>query len=322
MAGSQEIKDQPSVTINTIMENEFVIKTAGLSYGYSREVKTLFDIDLKVERGSIYGFLGPNGSGKTTTLSLLLGLLEKQQGSIEIFGQQLHTNGSHILKKIGSSIEAPSLYGHLSAKENLEVYRAAYGANKKRIAEVLAIVGLDDTGKKVVKKFSLGMKQRLAIALALLPNPELLVLDEPANGLDPAGIIELRELIKKLNREQGMTILLSSHLLGEIEKMVSHVGIIFKGRMLFQGTLSALHSFQQKGAKLFIKTSDNEATFNLLQEHQPEIVGETVTIGYSGRNQVAAINRTLTNNNLDVYLLHPKENDLEQLFIDLTTSQS
>lgn len=308
--------------IDTNMENEFVIKTSGLSYGYSREVKTLSDINLQVKRGSIYGFLGPNGSGKTTTLSLLLGLLEKQQGSIEILGQHLHSNRSNILKKIGSSIEAPSLYGHLSAKENLEVYRAAYGATKSKVAEVLDIVGLGDTGKKIARKFSLGMKQRLAIALALLPSPELLVLDEPANGLDPAGIIELRELIKKLNKEQGMTILLSSHLLGEIEKMVSHVGIIFKGKMLFQGTLSALHSFQQKGSKLFIKTSDNETTYKLLQEHQPEIVGEAVSIPYSGIKQVAAINRTLTNHNLDVYLLHPKENDLEQLFIDLTTSQS
>ncbi|RYZ53308.1 MAG: ATP-binding cassette domain-containing protein, partial [Chitinophagaceae bacterium] len=189
------------------MENEFVIKTSGLSYGYSREVKTLSDINLQVKRGSIYGFLGPNGSGKTTTLSLLLGLLEKQQGNIEILGQHLHTNRSNILKKIGSSIEAPSLYEHLSAKENLEVYRAAYGATKSRVTDVLDIVGLNDTGKKVAKKFSLGMKQRLAIALALLPSPELLVLDEPANGLDPAGIIELRELIKKLNKEQGMTIL-------------------------------------------------------------------------------------------------------------------
>lgn len=304
------------------MNKEYVIKTSGLTYGYSREVKILSNINLQVERGSIYGFLGPNGSGKTTTLSLLLGLLQKQQGSIEIFGQHLHTNRSEILKKTGSSIEAPSLYGHLTAKENLEVYRAAYGAPKSRVTEVLDIVGLGDTGKKVARKFSLGMKQRLAIALALLPNPELLVLDEPANGLDPAGIIELRELIKRLNKEQGMTILLSSHLLGEIEKMVSHVGIIYRGSMLFQGTLSELHSFQQKGSKLLIKTSDNEATYKLLHAHQPEMMGEAVAVSLNGMKQVAAINRTLTHHNLDVYLLQPKESDLEQLFIDLTTSPS
>lgn len=304
------------------MSNQFIIKTTGLSYQYTKDVKTLSAINLQVERGSIYGFLGPNGSGKTTTLSLLLGLLNCQQGDIEIFGQHLHSARIDILKKIGSLIEAPSLYGHLTARENLEVYRQVYGVSKARVEEVLAIVGLADTGKKVAKKFSLGMKQRLSIALALLPNPELLILDEPSNGLDPAGIIELRELIKKLNKEHGMTILISSHLLSEVEKMVSHVGIIFQGKMLFQGLLSELHSFQQKASRLFIKTSDNEATFQLLQEHQPELDGEAVSIAFSGIKQVAAINRTLTNHNLDVYLLHPKESDLEQLFIDLTTSKS
>lgn len=304
------------------MNKSSIIKTTGLSYHYSKDVQTLFDINLNVEKGSIYGFLGPNGSGKTTTLSLLLGLLNNQKGDIEIFSQHLHAARSSILKRIGSLIETPSLYGHLTARENLEVFRQVYGVSKARIAEVLQIVGLADTGNKVAKKFSLGMKQRLSIALALLPNPELLILDEPANGLDPGGIIELRELIKKLNTEHGMTILISSHLLSEVEKMVSHVGIIFKGKMLFQGPLSELHSFQQKASKLLIKTSDNEATFRLLQEHQPEMVGEAVSVAFGGKKQVASINRKLTHHNLDVYLLHPKESDLEQLFIDLTTSNS
>lgn len=304
------------------MDNFTVIKTTALSYRYSKGVQTLFNIDLNVERGSVYGFLGPNGSGKTTTLSLLLGLLKKQQGDIEIFGQHLHANRVNILKKIGSLIEAPSLYGHLTAAENLEVYRPVYGVSKARVAEVLQIVGLADTGKKVAKKFSLGMKQRLSIALALLPNPELLVLDEPSNGLDPAGIIELRELIKKLNKTHGMTILISSHLLGEVEKMVSHVGIVYKGRMLFQGSLSELHSFQQKGSRLFIKTSDNEAAYNLLRGHQPEMNSESVSVAFNDTAEVAAINRMLTANNLDVYLLQPKQSDLEQLFIDLTSAQS
>ena len=161
------------------MTAPLIIKTTGLSYQYSKEVKTLFDINLKVERGSIYGFLGPNGSGKTTTLSLLLVLMNNQHGDIEIFGQNLHANRIEILKKIGSLVETPSLYGHLTAKENLEVYRQVYGASKARVDEVLSIVDLADTGKKLAKKFSLGMKQRLSIALALLPNPELLILDEP-----------------------------------------------------------------------------------------------------------------------------------------------
>ena len=206
------------------MNNPLLIRTNGLTYHYSRGVKTLNNINLEVERGSIYGFLGPNGSGKTTTLSLLLGLLNNQQGEIEIFGSHLNTSRVEILRKTGSLIETPSLYGHLTATENLEVYRRIYHASKERVGEVLEIVGLTDTGKKTVKKFSLGMKQRLSIALALLPNPELLVLDEPANGLDPAGIVELRHLIKRLNKEFGMTILISSHLLSEVEKMVSEAG--------------------------------------------------------------------------------------------------
>jgi lantibiotic transport system ATP-binding protein len=166
------------------------------------------------------------------------------------------------------------------------------------------------------------MKQRLSIALALLPNPELLILDEPSNGLDPAGIIELRALVKKLNKEQGMTILISSHLLGEIEKMVSHVGIIYKGKMLFQGPLAELHGFQQRGSRLFIRTSDNEVACRLLQEHEAEMSAEGVSVAFDNMGQVAAINRRLTDNRLDVYLLHPKESDLEQLFIDLTTAHS
>jgi ABC-2 type transport system ATP-binding protein len=304
------------------MGNQHIITTTGLSYYYSKREQTLFDINLQVERGSIYGFLGPNGSGKTTTLSLLLGLLNNQQGSIEIFGQHLHADRVNILKKIGSLVETPSLYGHLTAMENLEVYRPVYGVSKAKITEVLETVGLTGTGKKTAKKFSLGMKQRLSIALALLPGPELLVLDEPSNGLDPAGIIELRELIKKLNRDHGMTILISSHLLAEVEKMVSHVGIIFKGKMLFQGPLSSLHMVQQKGSKLFIKTSDNEIAGKLLREYHPEKVGESISVAFNDISQVATINKTLTSHDLDVYLLHPKENDLEQLFIQLTSAQS
>jgi lantibiotic transport system ATP-binding protein len=299
--------------------NTSIIKTTALSYHYSKDVQTLSDINLNVQRGAIYGFLGPNGSGKTTTLSLILGLLHKQEGDIEIFGQHLHLNRIPILKKIGSLIETPSLYGHLTAKENLEVYRSIYGASKERISEVLKIAGLEDTGKKTAKMFSLGMKQRLAIALALLPKPELLILDEPSNGLDPGGIIELRQLIKTLNKAYGMTILISSHLLSEVEKMVTHVGIIYKGKMLFQGSLPELHQFQQKGSRLVIDTSDNEAVLQILREYNPERQGNHLAVPYGDRKQVATIQKLLIQNDLDVYLLQPKTNDLEQLFIDLTS---
>lgn len=296
-----------------------IIKTTGLSYRYSKEAQTLFEIDLQVEKGAIYGFLGPNGSGKTTTLSLLLGLLNNQQGKIEIFGKNIEQHRVEVLRRIGSLIETPSLYGHLTATENLEVYRQVYHARPERVKEVLHIVGLEDTRKKTVKKFSLGMKQRLAIALALLPDPELLILDEPTNGLDPSGIIELRQLIKKLNEEHGMTILVSSHILSEVEKMVTHLGIIYKGKMLFQGRLQELHTLQQKDARLFINTSNNEEACALLQAYQPERSGDTISLAFTDLAEVAAINRKLTSNNLEVYLLHPKAHDLEQLFINLTT---
>lgn len=299
-----------------------IIKTSALSYCYSREAPTLTDINLQVERGSIYGFLGPNGSGKTTTLSLLLGLLKSQSGTIELFGQSLHRDRSSILKKVGSLIESPSLYGHLTARENLEIYRPLYGAAGSRIGEVLKIVGLQDTGRKAVRSFSLGMKQRLAIALALLPAPELLILDEPANGLDPGGIIELRSLIQQLNKDHGMTILISSHILAEVEKMVTHLGIILNGRLLFQGSLQQLHRLKQSGARLELHTSDNEAALELLHTYRVERTGEGLSLALDDVGQVAAVARLLVYNDLDVYLLQPRKDDLEQIFITLTTAHA
>lgn len=304
------------------MISNYVLQTKDLCYNYSKDVQTLFDINLQVPKGSIYGFIGPNGSGKTTTLSLLLGLMRLQKGSITIFGKELKSDRINILKKIGALIETPSFYGHLTARENLEVYRNVYGVDKDRVEEVLQLVDLVDTGKKKARHFSLGMKQRLAIALALLPNPELLILDEPTNGLDPNGIIELRELIKKLNQELNITIIISSHILAEVEKMVTHIGIIFKGKMLFQGALHELHGFQHNKARLNLNTSDNAKAAKILQAFNPEFKFDTFSLSYNGMNQIAEINRTLMNNDIDVYLLQPKANNLEELFIDMTTRLS
>lgn len=300
----------------------YAIRTKGLSYQFNGETKTLDNIDLAVEAGSIYGFLGPNGAGKTTTLSLVLGLLDNQQGTIELFGEHLDANRINVLKRVGSLIESPSLYGHLTAKENLEIYRRIYQVPKERITESLQVAGLADTGKKRVKHFSLGMRQRLAIALALLPQPELLVLDEPANGLDPAGIIELRQMIKDLNEKHGMTILISSHLLSEIEKLVTYIGIINKGKLLFQGSLTDLKLLQQSGSRLIINTSDNERAMHILQELQPQLEGSTVSVMFQDLQHVASIQKTLAQNDLDVYMIQPRQNDLEQLFIELTTTTS
>jgi ABC-type multidrug transport system ATPase subunit len=297
-----------------------VIKTTALNYYFSKHQKTLDDINLEVEHGSIYGFLGPNGAGKTTTLRLLLGLLKNQSGAIEIFGEDFAKHRMGILKRAGSLIEQPSLYGQLTAVENLEVYRPLYSATKSRIVDVLQLVGLENTGSKKAKQFSLGMKQRLAIAVALLPSPELLILDEPTNGLDPNGIVETRELIKRLNAEHGVTILVSSHILAEVEKMATHLGIIHLGKLLFQGTLSELQQLKNRQRTLQISTSNNEAAAKILQpQYAVTFSNPHIVIPYKNDAETATINRLLMQQGLDVFLLQPQQNNLEQLFMDLTT---
>ena len=300
--------------------SDLIIKTTNLNFSFGSGQKTLQDVNLKVPKGSIYGFLGPNGAGKTTTLRLVLGLLKNQNGAIEVFGKDIMKDRLEILKKIGSLIEQPSLYLHLTAKENLEIYRLTYGVDKSRIGEVLKMVGLGYTGKKKAKQFSLGMKQRLSIAVALLHQPELLILDEPTNGLDPNGIIETRELIKTLNKEFGVTILVSSHILAEVERMASHVGIIHKGKFLFQGTLCELQGLKSKQSFLQIETADNEKAISLLQEEYTiERVNGHILLPYQNKPETAYINKKLMLNNIDVYCLQPQQQDLEQLFIDITS---
>ena len=299
--------------------SNLLIETKALSYNFSNDVKTLDNINLQVEEGSIYGFLGPNGAGKTTTLRLLLGLLSKQDGSIEIFGKNFESERLDILKRLGSLIEQPSLYAHLTAKENLEVYRRIYGCHKNRIDEVLQMVGLTYTKNKKIKQFSLGMKQRLSIAVALLHAPPLLLLDEPTNGLDPNGIIETRELIKKLNKEEGVTILVSSHILAEIERMATHVGIIHKGKMLFQGELSQLQQLKKEKSFLELETTNNEGAWNVLQQYAVERKNGHLILPFESHVQTASINRMLVEKGIDVYRLQPQQNDLEKLFIDITS---
>jgi ABC-2 type transport system ATP-binding protein len=302
------------------MMSSTIIHTDQLFYQYAKGVNTLANINLEVNRGDIYGFLGPNGSGKTTTLSLLLGLLKNQRGSIEILGHDLQRHRREVLGKVGSLIENPSLYNHLTAKENVQVYREIYGASSARLHEVLKIVGLMDSGNKTVKQFSLGMKQRLSLALALLSKPELLILDEPTNGLDPAGILELRCLIKKLSEEEGITFLISSHILSEVEKVVNRIGIIYKGQMKFQGSLEQLHRLQHKQAHVQLDTSDNLRAWGVLKKFKAELLEEDLVVPYMDIQQVAAINRLLVDNDLDVYDLHPRRQTLETIFIDLTTN--
>ena len=219
---------------------EFIIQTKSLNFRYGKQRKVLDDVSLNIPKGSIYGFLGPNGAGKSTTMRLLTGILAEQDEAISIFGKPLKTQLPQVFENIGSLVESPALYLHLSGYNNLRYIAKLRNVPETRIAEVLELVDLTRDAKRKAKQYSLGMKQRLAIAMALLSEPELLLLDEPVNGLDPNGIQDIRKLLVKLNREKGVTIFVSSHLLAEIEKMCTHVGIISNGKLRFEGTIEDL----------------------------------------------------------------------------------
>ena len=299
--------------------NGFSIETNGLSYRFSEREMVLHGIALRVAQGSIYGFLGPNGAGKTTTIRLLLGLLKNQQGTISFFGLPFQAHRLEILRRVGSLIETPSLYSHLSAQENLALLQIVHQCPASRIGEVLALVGLEHTGTKKAGQFSLGMKQRLSIAVALLHEPVLLILDEPTNGLDPNGIIEIRELLQRLNRERGMTILISSHLLAEIDKLVSHVGVINKGTMVFQGTLEEFKRGQEASRAVIIDASDPERSLRIAGELglDARIENGRLVLPPLSNDQVAILNRRLVNGGVEVYGIGVVKNDLESVFMEL-----
>ena len=217
-----------------ILETNHLIKKHGTTY----RVK---DVNLHVPEHSVYGFLGPNGAGKTTTLKLILGLIKPDQGDVSVFGQKVTTtNRLSILRRSGSLIENPGGYGHLTGLENMQIVQKLKGVSEAEIVRALKTVRLYEQRDKKLKNYSLGMRQRLGLAMALLGDPKLLILDEPTNGLDPAGIQEMRELIRSLPEQYGMTVIVSSHLLNEVEQMADHVGIIHHGEMLYQGPLPEL----------------------------------------------------------------------------------
>jgi ABC-2 type transport system ATP-binding protein len=296
------------------------LETRRLTYRFGSD-KVLDDVNLQVEQGTIYGFLGPNGAGKTTTLKLALGLLRKQEGTIQVFGMPFEQSRLQVLRRIGSLIESPSLYGHLTATENLRIWQRIYDCPKERIAHVLGLVGLSDTGRKNASQFSLGMKQRLSIATALLHTPDMLILDEPTNGLDPNGIIEIRELLKKLSHEEGLTILISSHLLAEIEKLVSHVGIIHKGKMLFQGRFEELKQRQQQTTATILGVSNSQAAEALLHERGIAAVREDgmLVLPQLAVADVESIVRALVERQIGVHEVTTRKNDLESIFINLVS---
>jgi ABC-2 type transport system ATP-binding protein len=294
------------------------LETSDLRHRFARH-DVLSGISMQVPTGSIYGFLGPNGAGKTTTLRLILGLLKPQHGEIRIFGKRFADERIAILKNVGSMIESPSLYDHLSAAENLRLLQLIHRCRPSRIAEVLELVGLADTGTKRAKQFSLGMRQRLAIAAGLLHRPSLIILDEPTNGLDPSGIIEIRNLLIELNRQHGCTIVVSSHLLTEIEKVATHVGILGKGTLLFQGTIDELRRRRQEVLSVRVSTSDNAAAIRTINEEgiDAQLIDDEIVLPPLSGERIAALNRRLTARALDVYELRTVRNDLETIFLNM-----
>jgi lantibiotic transport system ATP-binding protein len=297
----------------------YCLETTSLEHRFSQNETVLNGLNMQVAEGSIYGFLGANGAGKTTTLRLILGLLKVQHGAISIFGKPFRHNRVAILRKVGSLIENPSLYGHLTAYENLRLLQKVYACPKENVEQALEAVGLSGSRTKKTGQFSLGMKQRLGIAVALLHKPPLLILDEPTNGLDPNGILEMRELLLKLNQNKGTTIIISSHLLAEIEKLVTHVGIISKGRLMFQGSIDALKTGQQQLLSVILDTSDNSRTAEVLSRHGLTFRQEAgkIILPPISKTMIAGINHDLVHHGVNVYEIRSITNDLESIFMDL-----
>lgn len=301
------------------MQAEPILEISGLSKSF-KDIKAVDDLSLQVFKHDIYGFLGPNGSGKSTTIRMLLTLLRADAGSIHIFNKELGSNRKTILQNIGAFIEKPDFYEYLSAAKNLEILSKYSGMKdpSKKIAEILELVGLKERSRSKVKTFSKGMKQRLGIAQALLHDPELLILDEPASGLDPSGNRDIRKLIRYLNTEKKKTIILSSHNLSEIELIANRMVIIKKGRKVVEGEVSTLLN-QQVYTTVF-RVDDPGTACRLLQQSGLEL--DQVLEQDSGvevickKQLVPEINALLVNNSIQVDSIRVDQN-LEDFFLNV-----
>jgi ABC-2 type transport system ATP-binding protein len=298
-------------------KDELIIETQHLSFSFSKGKTVLEDINLQIPKGAIYGFLGPNGAGKTTTIRLLVNLLKPGGGQIKVFGEPIAGNGITAFARIGALIETPSLYEHLTGYDNVWITAGICNIQKSRVLEVLDIVQLSSSAYTHVRNYSLGMKQRLGLALALLSSPDLLILDEPTNGLDPNGIIEIRELLLHLSRNHGVTILVSSHLLSEIEKLVSHIGILNQGKMLFQGSVKQLQEITQSKSVIEIDTDQNIFAIKLLTDHKQQVKQGVafIEVKYRDKYQLAELIELLAKAGLAIYHFQLIESSLEETFL-------
>ena len=295
-----------------------IIETNDLCKQYGNALRVAH-LDLDVPEGSVYGFLGPNGAGKSTTLKMILGLVRPTAGDIRVLGKKMDGgNRLAVLRQVGSLIESPSYYGLLTGEENLRIVQTLRGVPEKNIREVLQIVRLDGQRGKKLAHYSLGMKQRLGLAAALLGYPKLLILDEPTNGLDPAGIQEMRELICSLPERFGMTVVVSSHLLSEIDQMADHVAIIREGELVFQDTLEALHGRSRH--HLALRTTNNAVARAVLQERSVPCQEEEgyLILPILSDELAAQLTRLLAERHLGVIRLEERQKSLEDIFLELT----
>ena len=298
------------------MEN--VIEIHNLNFGFDSNKLILKNVNINVPKGSIYGFLGANGAGKSTTMRLLMGLFNDDENSVKVFGENVSKIYPDALQRIGSLIDYPAFYDHLSGYDNLKIVCIIKKLNESKIDEVLELVGLSYAKNIKMKKYSLKMKQRLAIALALISDPELLVLDEPVNGLDPNGMMEIKELLKKLNKEKGVTIFISSHLLQEIDKMVTHLGIISHGEIKFEGSKEKLNElFKFQRTKFSMKNAENY--LKIFDENsEPELKSDSeISSLTNSPEDIAKINKKLIENGAEVYQIIPA-GGLEEWFMEIT----
>jgi lantibiotic transport system ATP-binding protein len=299
---------------------EHIIQTKSLSFQYSKHRKILDNISLNIPVGSIYGFLGPNGAGKSTTMRLLTGIIPEQgEDSIYLFNEPLKKQLPEVFKKTGALVESPALYLHLSGINNLRYIAKVRGIEYAKIPAILETVNLHKHGHYKAKQYSLGMKQRLAIAMALLSEPQLLLLDEPVNGLDPTGIVEIRKLLVRLNQEQGVTVFVSSHLLGEIEKMCTHVGIIHHGKLMFEGTMREL-SLQSGKCKIQVTTDNAKQWVDTLtsQYESISLASDTqFTVMLQDKQDIPGFSKQVVEKGMNLYELKIM-GGLEEWFMTLT----
>ncbi|MCQ4618220.1 ABC transporter ATP-binding protein [Corynebacterium sp. CCUG 59401] len=301
------------------MDTSSIIATQGLikTYGSTTVVDSL---NLNVTAGTVHGLLGPNGSGKSTTMKMLLGLVTPTSGEIKIHGQPMNRQTrQQVLRGVGSLIEAPSAYPHLTGGENIQIATRLFEADPVHAQRAIELVRLGKHMDKLVKNYSLGMKQRLGIAMALVRDPQLLILDEPTNGLDPAGIEEIRQLIVSLARDEGRTVLVSSHLLSEIEKMATNLTIIDRGRLIFQGSQEQLYNAQLPD--LFIQTPSEDIAADLLAAFRPVRGDNGIELAGVTDQQVAEICARLVGNGVPLYQVVRKRRSLEEVFIGLTGTE-